>query len=160
MLEENLSQEFRLKNIDETRNYFIEEKNRNESMNKKREKVCKTLNNIKHFPVLGFAVTGSVSISAFASLVAIPIRITSSAVGRTICAITAGIKKFKSIFKKKKKKRDKTVLLARPKLNTKEVLFSGTLTDSYISHDKFVSVKNVLEEYVDMKEKIKISNNR
>ena len=29
MAEENLSQEFRLKNIDETRNYLIEEMNRN-----------------------------------------------------------------------------------------------------------------------------------
>ena len=29
MAEENLSQEFRLKNIDETRNYLIEEINRN-----------------------------------------------------------------------------------------------------------------------------------
>ena len=30
MSEENISQEFRLKNIDETRNYFIEEINQNE----------------------------------------------------------------------------------------------------------------------------------
>ena len=29
MIEENISQEFRLKNIDETRNYLIEEINRN-----------------------------------------------------------------------------------------------------------------------------------
>ena len=32
---ENLSQEFRLKNIDESRNYFIEEINQNELMSKK-----------------------------------------------------------------------------------------------------------------------------
>ena len=32
-------------------------------------------------------------ISAFASLIAFPIRITSSAVGLKICALTAGIKK-------------------------------------------------------------------
>ena len=32
MSEENVSQEFRLKNIDETRNYFIEEINQNELM--------------------------------------------------------------------------------------------------------------------------------
>ena len=30
MLEENISQKFRLKNIDETRNYFIKEINHNE----------------------------------------------------------------------------------------------------------------------------------
>ena len=32
MSEENISQEFRLKNIDETRNYFIEKINQNELM--------------------------------------------------------------------------------------------------------------------------------
>ena len=48
---------------------------------------------------------------AFASLDAIPVGITSSAVGIKICAITAGMEKYKSIIKKKKKKLDKTVLL-------------------------------------------------
>ena len=58
------------------------------------------------------------SISEFPSLVATPVGITSS----TICAITVGIKKCKSIIKKKKKKHDKTVLLGKDKLNTIEVL--------------------------------------
>ena len=54
-----------------------------------------------------------VSISAFASLVCVPVSITSSAVGLKICLITAGIKKYKSIIKKKKKKDDKIVLLLK-----------------------------------------------
>ena len=47
---------------------------------------------------------------------------------------------------KKNKKRDKIVLLGKAKLNTIEVLVSKALINSYISHDKFVSVKNVLRE--------------
>ena len=43
------------------------------------------------------------SIFAFASLIGILIGITSSAIGLKICAITAGIKKYKSIIKKKEK---------------------------------------------------------
>ena len=39
MTEESISQEFRLKNIDETRNYLIEEINRNELVSKKRKKI-------------------------------------------------------------------------------------------------------------------------
>ena len=35
MAEENISQEFKFKNIDETRNSFIEEINQNELMSKK-----------------------------------------------------------------------------------------------------------------------------
>ena len=43
MVEENISLEFRLKNIDETTNYLIEERNLNELMSKKHIKVCATL---------------------------------------------------------------------------------------------------------------------
>ena len=95
-------------------------------------------------------VTGCVSISDFASLVAISIEVTSSAVGLKICAITAGIKKHKSIIKKKKKKHDKNVLLAKTKLISTEVLISRTLIDSYISRNDFVSLNNVLREYDDI----------
>ena len=35
MVEENVRQEFRLKNIDETRNYFVKEIDKNKLMNKK-----------------------------------------------------------------------------------------------------------------------------
>ena len=39
MSKESISQEFRLKNIDETRNFLTEETNQNELMNKKYKKV-------------------------------------------------------------------------------------------------------------------------
>ena len=44
MAEENVSQEFRLKNIDEPRNYLIEEINWNELMSKKNKNVLTALN--------------------------------------------------------------------------------------------------------------------
>ena len=44
MSEENISLEFRLKNIDGTRNYLIEEINRNELMSKKHKNVFSTPN--------------------------------------------------------------------------------------------------------------------
>ena len=84
--------------------------------------------------------------------------ITSSAVGTKICAIPAGIKKYKSITKKKKKKHDNIVLLGKYKLDTIKVLISKTLIESYISHDKFVSVSNVLREYNETKEEIDSKN--
>ena len=143
--DENISQEFILKNIDETRNYLIEETNQNELMSKKHKKVCTTLNYIEHFLILGYTITGCISISAFASLVGIPIAITSSAIGLKICGITAAIKKYKSIINKKKKKHDKIVLLAKSKLNIIEVLISKALIDSVVSHDEFVLINNVLK---------------
>ena len=99
MVEEKISEELRLKSMDETRNYLIEEINRNELMSKKYEKIGTTLNYIEYFLILASTITGCVSIYGFASLIAIPIGITSSVIVLKICAITAGIKKYKSIIK-------------------------------------------------------------
>ena len=40
-------------------------------------------------------------------------------------------------------------------LSTKEVLFSGAIINSYVSHDEFASVNSVLRKHVDMEEEIK-----
>ena len=129
MIEENISQEFRLKNTDETKNYFLEEMEQNELMSKKHKKFCTTLNYIEHFLIL--ASTSQIFYNfCFSSLLGIPIRNTSSAIGLKVCAIAAGIKKYKSTIKKKKEKHDKIVLLAKSK----------ALIDSNISHDEFILI--------------------
>ena len=74
MVEENISQGFRLKYTDETRNSLIEEINRNELMCKKHKKVCTVLSYIEYFLILAFTITGCVSISAFDSVVGIGIE--------------------------------------------------------------------------------------
>ena len=74
MAEENISRECKLENINETRNYLIEEINRNEFMSKKHKKVCATLNYIEHFLILGSTITQCVFISAFSSWLGIPYR--------------------------------------------------------------------------------------
>ena len=61
--------------------------------------------------------------------------------------ITAGIKKHKSMIKKKKQKHDKVVLLIKSKLNSVEVLISNALVDSNISYDEFFLTKNVLKKF-------------
>ena len=77
-------------------------------------------------------------ILAFASLLAIPIEITSSAMGLNIRAVTARIKKYKSIIMKKKI------------FNSIDILDSKSLIDLHISHDEFVW------EYEDMKRNKKV----
>ena len=59
-----------------------------------------------------------------------------------ICAITAGIKKYRPVIKKK--------------LNSTEILICKALNDSYVSLYEFVSVNDALKKYDEMKEKIKI----
>ena len=86
-------------------------------------------------------------------MIGIPIRITSSALELKICALTPGIKKYKSTIKNKKKKHDKIVLLAKSKLNSIEVIISKAVIDSFISHDEFVSINNGQSEYDKMRKR-------
>ena len=64
-------------------------------MSKKHNKVCRVLNYMYNLLIVLFTTTRSVSVSALASLIGIPIGITSSASGLKICVITAGINMIK-----------------------------------------------------------------
>ena len=86
----------------------------------------KYLNYGEHLLILVSTVTGCFSILSQA--------------GIKICAITAVIQTYQSIIKKKKKKHDKKVLLAKSKLNSIKALISKSLTNSVICHDIFVVI--------------------
>ena len=59
------------------------------------------MNYIEHYLILASTFIGFVSISAFASVAGILVGIASSVVELKICVKTTGIKKYKSIIKKK-----------------------------------------------------------
>ena len=82
-----------------------------------------------------YTVSGCVSISAFASLVDVPVGITNSAVELKIYVLIAEIKTYISIIMKKNKKQDKIVSLTKTMLNTIKVLISKALIESYNNHD-------------------------
>ena len=103
MGEENVSQKLTLKNLDKTRRYFDQETEDNELMSKKPKKVCTNLSLIGQFLILASTITRYVSVFHFASSVGIPIGMTGFTVGLKIFAITAVIKKYKSIIKKKRR---------------------------------------------------------
>ena len=107
-------------------------------MSKRHKKVYAVWNYVEHQLILLFTVSPCVSRSAFALA------------GTHIenCVITAGIKKYKSIIKKEKKKHDKTVLFTESKLNSVEVLTSKALID------EFALRNDVLKEFYHMKEEI------
>ena len=84
----------------------------------------------------------------------VSVGITNSVVGIKVCAIAAGIKNYKLIIKKKKDKHDE-IVLRKIKLDTIEVLICKSLIESYISHQEFFPVNNVLREYYEVKEGIK-----
>ena len=103
MLDEKIRQEFRLKNTDKTRDYFIEEIEQNDLISKKHKKVCTDLNYIEHLLILASTVIGCPSIYVFPSLVSILIGIKSSAVRLKICVKTAGINNISQYIGKREK---------------------------------------------------------
>ena len=70
------------------------------------------------------------------------------------------MKKYMSIIKRKRKKRDRIVLLAKSKLNSIGVVISKALIDSNISHEEFVLINNILKEFYDMNEETENSNDK
>ena len=100
---EEASLAFRLIKTDETRNYLLDEIKHNDSISEKYKQTCKNLNDVEHLLILASTINARISISAFDSLVFVSVVVTGSAVGIKICAIR----------KKKKKKRDKIVLLKK-----------------------------------------------
>ena len=81
----------------ETRNYLLEEIKHNDLMSEKYQKVCRALNYFEHFLVFASAVSGCVSTSAFASLIAAPVGTVTSAVGLKNYIITARIKSIRKL---------------------------------------------------------------
>ena len=80
---EQSSLDFRLKKIDEMRNYEIKH---NDLISEKYKKIFKYLSYVENLLILASTITSYVSVSAFNSLVDINVSITSSSVGINICA--------------------------------------------------------------------------
>ena len=71
MFEEQISQEFRLKSINETGNSSLEEIKQNELLSRKHKQVCTTLKYIEHVLILASSITGCILVPAFTSLLGI-----------------------------------------------------------------------------------------
>ena len=70
---EEANLEFTLRKFDETRNYLLDEIKHYDLMSEKYKKTRKYLNYVENLLILVSRVTGCVSISAFASLVCVPV---------------------------------------------------------------------------------------
>ena len=73
-----------------------------------------------------------------------------------VFTIGAGISKsILKVTKKRKKKHNKIIVLAKNKLNTTDTLLSSALNDSEISHDEFANIITETNIYENIKENIK-----
>ena len=98
---------------------------------------------------------GTLSIASYASVVGIPAGIAGSSL-TLIFTIGTGISKsLLNVTTKRKKKHNKTIALAKDKLNTIDKLLSSVQNDSEISHEEFTNIINEANIYENIKENIK-----
>ena len=97
----------------------------------------------------------TLSIASYAAVVGIPVGIAGSSL-TLIFTIGTGINKsLLKVTKKRKRKHNKIIGLAKSKLNTIETLLSSALDDSKISHEKFTNIITEKNIYENIKENTK-----
>ena len=104
-----------------------------------------------------FSVTsGGVSIALFATVIGIPVGITSASLRLAFSLCTGLVKKLLKATRNKEKKHNKIVMLARIKLNSIESKISEALINNQISHEDFIIIINEERNYRDLKESIRM----
>ena len=86
---------------------------------------------------------GTLSIASYALVVGIPVGITGASLTLTFTIGTGISKSLPKLTKKRKKKHNEIIALAKNKLNAIDTLLSSALNDSKISHEEF---KNIITE--------------
>ena len=98
---------------------------------------------------------GTLSIASYASVVGPPAGIAGSSLTLTFTIGTGISKSLLKVTKKRKKKHNKIIALAKSKLSDIETLLSSALNDSKISHEEFTSIITEKNIYENIKKKIK-----
>ena len=156
----NLSEQtkFRLSETSGIENYFHQEVNQRKSYSKKLYKYVTAFNYIDKVLIVLSATSGGVSIISFTSITGAPVGIASASF-TLIFSLTTGIaKKLLNITRKKKKKHDKILMLAKSKLNSIDTLISQALIDMDISHEEFITILKEKDRYEMMKENLRNKN--
>ena len=95
---------------------------------------------------------GTLSVASYASVVGTPAGISGSSL-TLIFTIGTGISKsLLKVTKKRKKKHNKIISLAKNKLNAIDTLLSSALNDSKISHEEFTNIITKTNIYENIKE--------
>ena len=98
---------------------------------------------------------GTLSIASYASVVGPPAGIAGSSLTLTFTIGTGISKSLLKVTKKRKKKHNKIIALAKSKLSDIETLLSSALNDSKISHEEFTSIITEKNIYENIKKNIK-----
>ena len=146
---------YRLDEINKIRDYFSNEIKERKDIIKKLSKHLVSFDYLDKIFITLSASVGTLSIVSYASVVGIPAGITGASL-TLIFAIGTGISKsLLQLTRKRKKKHNKIIVLAKNILNTIVTLLSSALNDPKMCHEKFSNIITEANIYENIKENIK-----
>ena len=146
---------YRLDEINKIKMYFDNEIKERKDIIKKLNKYLVSFDYLGKIFITLSASFGTLSIASYAAVVGIPVGIAGSSL-TLIFTIGTGINKsLLKVTKKRKKKHNKIIALAKIKLNMIDTLLSSALNDSKISHEEFTNLLNEKNIYENIKKNIK-----
>ena len=154
------NKKFRLDEISKIENYFIGEINQRKSCSKKLRKYVPVFDYTDQHLIVLSATSGGVSIILFTSIVGAPVGTASASLTLFFSLTTGIIKKLLNITRKKKKKYDKILILAKSKLSSIETLVSQALINTEITHQKFITILIEKDKYEKMKDNLRSENEK
>ena len=150
---------YRLDEINKIKDYLNSEIKERKDIIKKISKCIVAFGYADKLPITLSASFGTLSIASYATVVGIPAGITGASL-TLIFTITTGVALL-NITRKKKKKHNKIIALARSKLNIIENLISQALIDFEITHEEFSKIiyeKNSYGQIIDNIKSVKSIN--
>ena len=145
---------YRLDEINKIRDYFNNEIKERKDIIKKLNKYLVSFDYLDKIFITFSASFGMLSIASYTSVVGIPAGITGASLTLVFTIGTGTSKSLLKLTKKRKKKHNKIIALAKNKLNMIDTLLSSALNDSETSHEEFTNIINEANIYENIKENI------
>ena len=131
---------FRLNEINKIKDYLNSEIIERKDIIKKISKYILAFDYADKLFITLSASSGTLNIVLHVTIVGIPVGIAGASLTVIFTVTTGIVKKLLNITRKKKKKHNKIIALARSKLNIIETLISQSLIDFEISHEEFSKI--------------------
>ena len=143
---------FRLYEIKNTENDFINEINQQKAYSKKLSRYVTIFDYIDKILIVLSATSSGVSIISFAnSIIGTSVGIVSASFTLIFSLTTGIVKKLLNMTINKKKKHDHLLMLAESKFSSIETLIYQALGDLDISHEEFIMILKEKDRYERMK---------
>ena len=143
---------YRLDEINNIKEYFNAEIKERKDIIKKISKYIVAFDHAGKLFITLSASFGTLSIASYATIVGITAGIAGASLTLIFTVTTGVVKILLNITRKKKKKHNIIIVLARSKLNIIENLISQALIDFEITHEEFLKIiyeKNNYEQIID-----------